>query len=226
MTSPEAILHGLAPGSHASQLFSRVAFGAGATGVLLLAGLHLAEPDLAPSWHMVSEYAIGRHGWLMTACFATLAIGSVALTIGLLPHTGSALGRIGLAFLLATACGYALAAIFPTDPISVSPEHASNAAKLHAIAFALGVPSFILASQLVSFALAGNPLWDGVRRALFSFAHLNWIGLVIMIAIIATLLPKAGGFGPEVPVGWPNRLMFITYFGWIMTAAWPLARFR
>ena len=61
---------------------------------------------------------------------------------------------------------------------------------------------------------------------MFSFACLNVAGLGAMVAIIATTLPKAGGFGPDVLIGWPNRLMFVTYFGWIMMTAAPLARFR
>jgi len=226
MTAPEVVQLGLGPVSFASQLFGRIAFGASALGLLALIGLHFAKPELAPSWHMVSEYAVGRHGWLMTTCFVLLGAGCVALLVALLPHTGSVLGWLGLAFLLASAAGYGLAAIFPTDPITVSPQDASAAARMHAIAFAIGVPSFILASQLISLALGGNAFWDDVRFAAFGAAHLNWIGLGLMVAIIATMLPKTGGFGPEVLIGWPNRLMFVTYFGWLMLTAWPLARLR
>ena len=32
-------------------------------GVLLI--LHVVKAELDPSWRMVSEYAIGRSGWLM-----------------------------------------------------------------------------------------------------------------------------------------------------------------
>jgi hypothetical protein len=224
MTAAETMIQTLLPVSHASEIFSRVAFGAGVAGLLLLVALHVVRPDLALSWHMVSEYAIGRHGWLMTTCFAMLAICCIALAIALFPQAISPLGRVGLMFLLATSCGYALAALFPTDPITVSPQDASSAARLHAMAFAIGVPSFILASQLTSFALVDNSHWDGVRIAMFAFANLNWIGLAVMVAIIAVTLPKAGGFGPDVLVGWPNRSMFATYFGLIMATAWPLAR--
>lgn len=225
MTTPEAI-QTLMPVSAQSQLFGRLAFGAAVAGLLLLVSLHVAKPELAPSWHMVSEYAIGPHGWLMTTCFACLGLACVALLLALLPLTHGLLGWFGLAFLLATACAYGLAAIFPTDPITVGPEQASAAARMHALAFAIGVPGFILASQLTSFALVGNPLWDGVRIVAFSFAHLNVVGLGLMVAIIVVMLPKVGGFGPEILIGWPNRLMFITYFGWIMTSAWPLARLQ
>ncbi|MCS6758145.1 MAG: hypothetical protein MO852_02825 [Candidatus Devosia euplotis] len=49
MTSPDGIM----------QVFGGVAFGASALGLLLLIALRMSKPDLAPSWHMVSEYAIG-----------------------------------------------------------------------------------------------------------------------------------------------------------------------
>lgn len=224
MGTSEAILATLVPVSTTTQVFARIALGAGATGLLLLLSLHFAKPELAPSWHMVSEYAIGPHGWLMTACFATLAIGCAALLVALLPHTHSLPGWIGIAFLLATVAGYTLAGLFPTDPISVSPENASSAARLHALSFAIGVPSFVLASQLISYALIGDGRWDDVRLVAYGFAHVNWLALGAMVAIIVVMLPKAGGFGPDVLIGWPNRLMFITYFGWLMATAWPLAR--
>ena len=221
MTAAEEMIQTLIPVSQASQIFGRAAVGAGVAGLLLLLALHVVRPDLAPSWRMVSEYAIGRHSWLMTTCSVMLAICCIALAIALFPQATSPLGRVGLVFLLATSCGYGLAALFPTDPITVLPQDASSAARLHAMAFAIGVPSFILASQLTSFALADNSHWDGVRIAMFGSANLNWIGLAVMVGIIAVTLPRAGGFGPDVLVGWPNRLMFVTYFGWIMATAWP-----
>ncbi|MCS6758146.1 MAG: DUF998 domain-containing protein [Candidatus Devosia euplotis] len=155
-----------------------------------------------------------------------LAISCSALLIVLVPQAASPLGWLGLSFLLTTAGGYILAAIFPTDPITVGPDDASAAARLHAIAFMVGVPNFILTSQLISVSLAGNPGWDDVRLGMFGLAHLNWIGLAAMVTILARMLSKIGGFGPDVLIGWPNRLMFFTYFGWLMLTVWPLAKFR
>jgi hypothetical protein len=33
---------------------------------ILLIALIFLRPDLAPSWHTISEWAIGPHGWIMS----------------------------------------------------------------------------------------------------------------------------------------------------------------
>ena len=41
---------------------------------LTLAVLILVRPDLDPSWHTISEWAIGPHGWIMSAAFLVSAL--------------------------------------------------------------------------------------------------------------------------------------------------------
>lgn len=48
---------------------------------------------------------------------------------------------------------------------------------------------------------------------------LIWISLLVMAGVIAATLTGAGGFGPDVPVGWPNRLVMLAYCVWLITAA-------
>src|SRR2546423_599983 len=52
--------------------------------VLALSAMHFLRPDLAPTRHMVSEYALGRYGWVMTSAFAAMALGCLMLLLGLL----------------------------------------------------------------------------------------------------------------------------------------------
>lgn len=48
-----------------------------------------------------------------------------------------------------------------------------------------------------------------------------------MIATLAVMLPQAGGkFGPDVVIGWPNRLVLLAYGVWLMVGAWRAARLR
>jgi len=42
-----------------------VAFASTGAFVVLLLLLHLVRSDLDPSWHFISEYEIGKYGWLM-----------------------------------------------------------------------------------------------------------------------------------------------------------------
>ncbi len=46
------------------------------------------------------------------------------------------------------------------------------------------------------------------------------IGNVVFIAALVVMLPIDGKFGPDVLIGWPNRLMILTHCGWLMTVAW------
>jgi hypothetical protein len=45
---------------------------------------------------MISQYALGRHGWVMAVCFAAFAAASACLFAALIPYVPSLLGRIGL----------------------------------------------------------------------------------------------------------------------------------
>ena len=46
---------------------------------LLLMALIFLRPDLAPSWHTISEWAIGRYGWIMSGAFLISALSYGAL---------------------------------------------------------------------------------------------------------------------------------------------------
>lgn len=206
------------------QIHGRVAFLSALCGFGLFMVLHLLKRELDPSWHMVSEYALGRHGWAMTLCFFLLALGCVTSVFAIWPFTQTAPGRIGLVLLCCAAAGLALASAFPTDPIAVNPATASREARLHGLAVMVGVPTLTMASLLISFTVARQPMWAGARLPLLGFAHLTWISLILTVAVVAIWMPRHGGFGPRVPVGWPNRLMFVAYFGWLGSLSWPFVR--
>jgi len=43
---------------------------AATAALLLLASLHVLSPEFDPSWRMVSEYANGHYGWVLSLMFA------------------------------------------------------------------------------------------------------------------------------------------------------------
>jgi hypothetical protein len=47
--------------------------------LVLLAAMHFLKPEFNPTWHMISEYEIGRYGWLMQAAFLGVALSCVTL---------------------------------------------------------------------------------------------------------------------------------------------------
>ena len=62
-----------------SQAAARVSLVATTIFVVLLAALHIIKPELDPSWHFISEYAIGPYGWLMMLAFLCLGLSCVSL---------------------------------------------------------------------------------------------------------------------------------------------------
>ena len=191
---------------------------------MLIAILHVVKPELDPSWRTVSEYAIGSSGWLMTACFLAQSLGCAALFIAIRPLTRNWIGHLGLLFLLAAAVGPAMAAIFPTDLITADPAQASSAGRMHVVAGIIGIPSLPIAALLLGFHLSRQTAWSGKRGYILESAFFPLLSLVIMLATVATLMPSDGSFGPEFPIGWPNRLQMFAYCALVMTLGWHAVR--
>src|SRR5882762_1068039 len=57
--------------------------------VLALLLLHVLRPDYAPVNHMISDYAVGRYGWVMTTWFLATSCGCLML---LLVRSGPQIG--------------------------------------------------------------------------------------------------------------------------------------
>lgn len=207
------------PAAAISTTAARLSFAAAVFFVALLASLHVIKPDIDPSWHFISEYAIGDYGWVMPLAFLALALSYAALFAAVRSQTRTFPGRIGLALLLVSAAGLIIGAIFTTDPITARPEDLTTAGHLHNLGGTLGL-AMPLAAVLVSLSLARNPAWAPVRRSLLWAAGLAVAGFLISFVALGFLLAQSGGqFGPSVPVGWPNRLEVLAYSAWLMLVA-------
>ena len=44
--------------------------------------------------------------------------------------------------------------------------------------------------------------------------------------LFVVVVPRAGGFGPGLLIGWLNRLVVLTYCAWLMTVAWRAIKLR
>ena len=215
------------PVTAVSQTAALLSFVAAATFLVLLATLHFIKPELDPAWHMISEYEIGRYGWVMVLAFLSLAFSCVALLVAIRSQVRTTGGRIGLAFLLVSALGMTIAAVFTADPITASQDELTTHGNLHGLGALLGIPGFPIAATLISRSLARDRAWSPARRSLLWATALTWIGLLVFVLSVALMLPRSNGeFGPDVLVGWPNRLLIVAYCAWLMVAAWHAARLR
>src|SRR5882757_8358560 len=111
-----------------------VAFLATITTILFLLSLQVLSPEFNPAWRMVSEYAYGHYGWVLSLMFFVWGISSWALAVALWPQIATNGGKVGLLFLIIAGIGEALASVFDiTHDIG------------HSIAGLLGVGGFPVA---------------------------------------------------------------------------------
>jgi hypothetical protein len=106
----------------ASRAAAWLSFSMAALFLALLAVLPFIASEFDPSWRMISEYEIGRYGWVMQAAFLAQALSGVALIVTVLPQVRTRGGRIGFALLFVTAIGLLIAAFNVTGPIAVPYE--------------------------------------------------------------------------------------------------------
>lgn len=208
-----------------SETAARVSFAAAAAFVVLLAALHVLEPEFDPSWRFISEYALGRYGWAMALAFFSLAVSYIALVIAIHSQLRSLVSRIGLALLLISAVGLVMAGIFKTDPITTSPDAATTSGMLHSMGGSLGI-AMTFAAVIVSWKLARNPAWASARRSLLWTAGIAVACTIGFIVYLMAALPSDGTFGPDVLAGGIGRIEILAYSVWLMVVAWQAIRVR
>lgn len=112
---------------------ARLSISTGVIFVIILGSLHWLEPEFDPTWRFISEYALGNFGWLMQLAFGLLAVSLISAGIVIQSQARNIAGYIGLVILGISAIGIMIAAIFVTDPLSVSQDDATFSGKMHSI---------------------------------------------------------------------------------------------
>jgi hypothetical protein len=197
--------------------------GAMALPVLLVAA-QLSNPKFDPSWRPISEYAIGRHGWVMTLAFLAWGLAPLALATTVRRHVTTRGGRIGLGLLVLGAAGPLLAAVFPMDPSGAPAGPMTTAGAIHAGSAVLGdfIPIAALVLSLVLTRKDG--LWEPFRVHLLAGAGAAMAMLVASAAAMGAMMPESGQLGPEVQVGWIMRASVVSGDAWVAMAAWASLR--
>jgi Protein of unknown function (DUF998) len=190
-----------------------------ATFVALLGLLHVVKSELDPSWRFISEYAIGRHGWLMVIAFVTLAVAFVALDRVVQPFLTRWGRRIGRACLYISAAGLTIAAVFVTDPITTSSQDATTVGKLHNLGGGLGL-AMPIAAAIIGWKLSRHPAWHRYRIAVRVASLVSVVASAAAAVTIGTMAASHDNtVGPDVLVGWPNRIEILATAGWLIVTA-------
>lgn len=207
------------------QTAARLAFGLVATFLLLLTSLHFLEPEFDPSWRWISEYELGRYGWMMSLAFYSLGAGSLALLAAIWSSLRTITGWISRGWLVLIAIALFGAGYFNTLPVT-DPEYGASI-DIHGICGAIVIFTFPITATLLASSLAGIPEWASSRRSLLWITVLTWVGLLAFFGTIVYFAriqqTEEINFGPHVLIGWPNRFMMLTYSLWLMVVAWRAA---
>ena len=173
----------------------------------LIALLHVLEPDYDPSWRMISEYSLGRYGWVMRLAFVTMAIGIAAACVALWPIGGA--WAIGLAVVALGALG---AAFIDADPIMTPRDQATPVGRAHTLLGGVMLAGFPPAALSAGVGVAPAFGWTLAIASVVPFACLVWF--------LTALAPARGqGGSPEIRIGWPDRFCLLAYLAWVVLAA-------
>jgi hypothetical protein len=192
---------------------ARAAIAAAVIVLLLLVSLHVLSPEFDPSWRVVSEYANGRYGWVLSLMFASWALSSWALAIAVWSQVQGIGGKISLGFLIAAGVGEAMAAVFDINH------------PLHELAGMIGVLSLPIAAMLISLRLGRTQTWAAAKNVLLWTANLTCVSLLVMVGTLIILMSGHVRAGNTL-VGWANRLLVVIYCVWVITVAWQALQRR
>lgn len=191
-----------------SHLAARVSFIAAVASLVFLAALHVLSPEFNPSSRMVSEYALGSYSWVLSLMFLAWALSCVTLVFAIRPDVRTLGGKIGLGFLLLSALGMGMAAVFDVNHT------------LHGLAALIGMPNLPIAAIIISVSLSRNSSWSSARWLLIRAALLTWLSLILMNVGVFTGYSPTWEVNPGAWFGWANRFLIVAYTVWLLTVAW------
>jgi len=158
--------------------------------------LHLLQPDYEATYQLMSELALGRHGWAMAVAFAGLALAVFGIQVAIAAFEASR----GLRFLLMVAAAFFLAAgLFPLGDTS----------EIHIAAIAAAFVLSVLAMYLFP-SNAGRASAAAPRAVSWSLAA----GIAVSVALGHSVLP----------IGIAQRLAAACLLAWLAILGWRLGR--
>lgn len=201
-------------------LAARVAAGSALATVLLLALLHVVSPEFDPSWRVVSEYANGDYGWVLSLMFVTWALSSWATAVAIRPEVTTSTGKIGFWLLIVAGVGESIAAAFDINH------------PLHGMAGLLGVPTMAAAALLISRNITCAGSYEKAGKLLRLTSNMIWVSLLLFVVTMVVLIVSrhyaTSQFGtllnrlPHRAIalnGWANRLYVVSCSIWSMSVA-------
>src|SRR5262245_16486951 len=190
-----------------------LAIGLCVTFLAILFVLHVLEPEFNPP-HFISEYQLGRFGWLMSLAFFCLGAASLALFAAARQEIHTRPGRLGTWGLLIIGVAYFCGGIFPPDPKWFLGS------LLHGIGGLVVIFGSPIVFTLVSKGLVRNDASATAARPLIWMAALTWLSLFFFYGSIIAFHGAASSRSNFV--GWSNRFLITTFVLWLLVAAFHI----
>lgn len=181
---------------------------------------HLIRTDLRPTTHFLSEYALGTNGFVMTAAFAVLGIGNLALTLGLWPSiTAARHARVGVVLLGIGGIALLLVAIFPAE-IEPDMSALSLSGQVHDVAALIFFVATVVGSILIALGFRRELQWQSHAGSEMTLALLAAVALLAFLVIY----PLQTGENPAVPVfadivEISQRVLMLCIWLWLLVTA-------
>jgi Protein of unknown function (DUF998) len=181
-----------------------------AYAAIALLMLHLLRPDYVPATNFISNYAVGRYGWIMTTWFLATSCGLAMLAMGLYRDgLRSIAACLGLFLLVIASIGLVVSAIFPTD---VPGAPSTRSGDIHDMSFLVNVGSIFIATVLLSAGFSDHPTWRSFRRTAWMLTALILLGFAVQFLTLHK----------GMPYGLANRFFVIVLFTWLFAVSFRL----
>ena len=176
--------------------------------------LHFVQWGLNPAEHFISEYALGRLGWLVTLAFFVVGVGTLALARGL--HRSFEPGELvttPVALITIAGISFIVLGIFKIDPLledgttAYTPAGISHLVAGLVLFLGLTVGAFVLRG-----AFAGDARWWGLEEATLRLALGMLVASVVMVAV------------PQQMVGLAQRALVAIMLTWLAVLGWWMHR--
>lgn len=167
--------------------------------------LNLIRTDYNPLTHPMSDYAVGRWGFIMSLAFMLFGSGLIALVI-VMYFIGprSTLAKVALVFLSICGIGLFAAAFFRTDLPGAEP---TTSGQIHIIDAIINLLSITIGSFLLSVSFRGDKTWRPFYKLSFLLASL------IILAFLGWF------FSPDRIYGLANKIFAISLTFWVIFTA-------
>ncbi len=176
--------------------------------------LHFVQWGLNPAEHFISEYALGRLGWLVTLAFFVVGVGTLALARGL--HKSFEPGELvatPVALITIAGISFIVLGIFKIDPLLEDGTTAYTPAGMaHLVAGLVLFLGLTVGAFVLRGAFAGDARWWGLEEATLRLALGMLVASVVMVAV------------PQQMVGLAQRALVAIMLTWLAVLGWWMHR--